>query len=94
MTKGSLKLRLAAIVRTGSKQQNKAPKRIIFPICGSTGNRAKWTPSGVSSSCLSKAFCQKEGKKKKGGRESKHSIRNGEDFLVIATSLSREQQKA
>lgn len=59
MTKGSLKLRLAAIVRTGSKQQNKAPKRIIFPICGSTGNRAKCTPSGVSSSCLSKAFCQK-----------------------------------
>jgi len=64
MTKGSLKLRLAAIVSTGSRQQNKAPKRIIFPICGSTGNRAKWTPSGVSSSCLSKAFCQKEEKKK------------------------------
>lgn len=99
MTKGSLKLRLAAIVRTGSKQQNKAPKRIIFPICGSTGNRAKWTPSGVSSSCLSKAFCQKKGKEKKnqpgqGGKKSKHSIRNGEDFLEIATSLSREQQKA
>lgn len=65
ITKGSLKLRLAAIVSTGSKQQNKAPKRIIFPICGSTGNRAKWTPSGVSSSCLSKAFCQKKKKKQK-----------------------------
>lgn len=65
MTKGSLKLRLAAIVRTGSKQQNKAPKRIIFPICGSTGNRAKCTPSGVSSSCLSKAFCHKKKKKHK-----------------------------
>lgn len=56
MTKGSLKLRLAAIVSTGSKQQNKAPNRIIFPICGSTGNLAKWTPRGVNSSCLSKAL--------------------------------------
>lgn len=58
MTKGSLKLRLAAMVSTGSKQQNRAPKRIIFPMCGSTGNRAKWTPRGVNSSCLSKAFCK------------------------------------
>lgn len=58
MTKGSLKLRLAAMVSTGSRQQNRAPNRIIFPMCGSTGNRAKWTPRGVNSSCLSKAFCK------------------------------------
>lgn len=60
MIKGSLKLRPAAIVRTGSKQQNKAPNRIIFPMCGSTGNRAKWTPRGVNCSCLSNAFYQWE----------------------------------
>lgn len=46
------------MVSTGSRQQNKAPNRIILPMCGSTGSRARCTPRGVSSSCLSRAFCQ------------------------------------
>ena len=37
----SLKLRLAATVRIGSRQQNMAPNSIIFPVCGSTGMRAR-----------------------------------------------------
>lgn len=56
MKKGSLKLRLAAMVSTGSKQPRRAPKRIIFPMWGSTGIRARWNPNGVSSSFRSRAF--------------------------------------
>lgn len=59
-------------------------------MCGSTGKRAKWTPSGVSSSCLSRAFCQR-GKK---GKKNKHGIRNGQDFRATATSTPGEQGKA
>lgn len=53
------------MVSTGSRQQNKAPNRIIFPMWGSTGSRARWTPRGVSSSCLSRAFCQDRGRKER-----------------------------
>lgn len=56
MTNGSLKSKLAAMVRTGSRQQNIAPNRIILPILGLTGRRDKWYPRGVKSSLLSKAF--------------------------------------
>lgn len=90
MTKGSLKLRLAAIVRTGSKQQNKAPKRIIFPICGSTGNRAKCTPSGVSSSCLSKAFCHK---KKKTTQSHNCSVEDAANCSMVRHESDRANYK-
>ena len=46
----SLKLKLAATDRTGSRQENIAPIRIIFPVWGSNGSWARWNPSGVNSS--------------------------------------------
>lgn len=56
MRKGSLKFRLAAIVIIGLRQLNIAPKIIILPSRGPIGNFAKWKPSGVRFSFLSKAF--------------------------------------
>lgn len=68
------------MVSTGSRQQNKAPNRIIFPMCGSTGSRARCTPRGVSSSCLSRAFCQGRAQRKEHTRHVKWG-----DFLGRAT---------
>ena len=45
----------AAMVSTGSRQENIAPYNIIFPSRASTGSSARWCPSGVSSSCTSTA---------------------------------------
>ena len=42
MINGSLKPRLAAMVRTGLRQENMAAKRMIFPIRGLTGRLARW----------------------------------------------------
>ena len=42
MTKGSLKPRLLAMVRTGLRHENMAAKRMIFPIRGFTGRLARW----------------------------------------------------
>lgn len=54
--KASLKLRLAATEKMGSTQLKRAPIRIIFPVCGSRGNLAKWKPRGVRLSSASTAF--------------------------------------
>lgn len=56
MKNGSLKLREAAMVRTGSRHPSRAPNRISFPMWGSTGRRAKWKPNGVRFSVWSRAF--------------------------------------
>jgi len=42
MTKGSLNPRATAMVRTGSRQENMAAKRMILPIRGLTGRLARW----------------------------------------------------
>lgn len=55
-TKGSLKLRLAAMEKMGSTTLNSAPIRIIFPVCGSMGRRARWYPRGVRRSSASSAL--------------------------------------
>ena len=46
----TLKLRLAATDKIGSTHEKIAAIRIILPVCGSSGSRARWKPSGVSSS--------------------------------------------
>lgn len=58
MKKGSLKLREAAIVSTGSRQPNRAPNRMSLPMWGSTGRRARWKPNAVRFSLWSRAFWQ------------------------------------
>ena len=59
-TNGSLNPRTDATVNTGSKHEKIAPNKIILPTRGSTGNVAKWYPSGVSSSFASSAFYNKQ----------------------------------
>lgn len=53
--KGDLKLRQAAIRQIGSRQPNMAENRIILPVWGSSGSRARWYPKGSNSSLSSKA---------------------------------------
>ena len=56
MWNASLKLKLAATENIGSTQLKRAPINIIFPVCGSSGNLAKWKPRGVRFSSASMAF--------------------------------------
>lgn len=59
-TKGSLNPKTDATVNTGSKHEKIAPNKSILPTRGSTGNVARWCPSGVSSSSASSAFYTKQ----------------------------------
>ncbi len=46
-TNGERKVMEAAMVSTGSRHWKTVPKIIIFPMRGSTGSDARWTPFGI-----------------------------------------------